>query len=240
MKMQWKKLLPALMYFLGGVGCMLRLYQYRYALDEKGLLISRHPLNICLILVAVLAMGLALYPKKEKKPFEAPEAPFWLPGIGSAALAAGLLALEIPYFRGDLMEKTCNTLKLVAAVGQLWAAWSCFRKKEPFFGCNGLTCLFFVLLIVCAYPVWSSDPQTHRYLLYALALMGLAITAYGQAAFATGLGWPKGYSPTVLLTVFVCLTAIPESDAPVLLLTGAIWAACILHRPVTAPETPEV
>lgn len=230
MNQNLKKLLPALVYFLGGVGCMVRLMLYRYALDEKGLLVAGHPLNFCLIALTVLVLGLVFFPEKEKAPFRALEGPHWLPGVGALSLALGLLTLEIPYFRGDLLEKLCGILRLVAAAAQLWAAVSYFRKKKPFFGCDGLTGLFFILFILCAYPVWSGNPQVHRYILLVFALMGLGLNAYAQAAFATGLGWPRGHFPTALLTVYLCLTAIAESGAPVFLLGGAIWTVCTLHR----------
>ena len=230
MNQNLKKLLPALVYFLGGGGCMVRLMLYRYALDEKGLLVAGHPLNLCLMGLMALVLVLVFFPEKEKAPFRALEAPYWLPGLGALALALALLTLEIPFFRGDLIEKLCGLLRLAAAAVQLWAAISHFRKKEPFFGCNGLTGLFFALFIICAYPVWSGNPQVHRYILMVFALIGLGLTAYGQAAFATGLGWPKGHFPTALLTTFLCLSAIPESGAPVFLLGGAIWAVCTLHR----------
>lgn len=241
MKSNWKyQYLPCLSLFLGAAGCLLRLAQYRFALDEKGLLITGHPLKWALVLLAVLMVGAVLLPRKEEAPAGPPEGPAWFAGLGALALAAGLLGTTIDRESGTFLVRLCRIVQLAAVAGQLWTGFCRLRKKEAPFAGDALTCLFLCLYLFYQYPYWSGDPHIHHYFFFVAGLLGLAATACAQAAFAAKLGWQRSHFPVALLTAFACLTAIPRAEAPLLLLTGSFWAVFSLYRPAAEPKAPEV
>lgn len=240
MKTQWKQqYLPCLMLFLGGLGWLIRLAMYLYAMDEKGLLIPGHPTRWALMLTAAVAVGAIFFPPAlphEAKPLAGPA---WLPAAGSFALAAGMVSAALKLAIVDALEIITRILGFAAAAGQIWAGVCHLRSRKPSFAGDALSCLFFAMLMVCSYHIWSGNPQIHQYVFFAIALILLAFTAWCRAAYATGLGWGKGHYALALGAAFACLTGIPESGAATLLAAGALWAIFGLYRP-EASETQEV
>lgn len=220
--------LPVLFLLLGGAGWLTRLAQYRFAVDEKGLLRSTHPLMWLLVALVIGAAVLLLLTKKEEKPLSGAA---WLPALGAFAMAAGLVSAATGIELLRPVEKIYPILGMLAAAGQLWAGISHLRRRAPFFACDCAAALFLGLYAVTCYNGWSGNPHFHQYFFFTGGLILLALTACCRSAFAAGLGWGKHHTAFALGAAFLCLTGIPASGETAFLLCGGIWAALGLYRP---------
>ncbi len=203
-------------------------------LDEKGLLVRNHPLE--LTFWAVLAVWLALvlgYVRKQERSsrYEDSFGPSAPGALGHVLLAAAVLAMMLG---GEAPSGRIGLLRTVlgwAAVPALVWAGICRRKgKTPFFLTYAAVCLFFLLQLVSRYQSWSGNPQMMLYVPELLALVALEVFSYQLAAFAADKGSRRSCLALGLLAPVLCAGAMVGTENALLYLAGGIWAVTNLCK----------
>ena len=212
---------------LGVIALGLHLGMSLWATDNKGLLISWHPLVMLLAAVTVIACLAAVLPLRRKAGSNAYGdnfAPSAGAAIGCFALAGGIIVTVVSGFgTWARLEQICNVLGILAVPTLVAAGLSRFSGKQPKVPVHGLICLYLMLHTVSHYQTWSSQPQWLNWLFPMAASVLLALFSYQQAAFDVNLGSRRTQQITGLLAVFFCIGAIAR-ESSMLYLGGAVWA----------------
>lgn len=219
------KLFPLLSAALGVAAAILRGMLYARALDEKGLLVSGHPLTCAVWALAAAAAVLALLSVRGVKAYDDRPSPV-LAGADillAAAIASALL------FRQGGDSAVLATARLIlggaAAVGMVISGIFRIRGKKPDFLCAVGVCLFFLVSTLVQYPQWSRQTQVMGYGFSLGMYLSLALFAYYQAALARKLPGAKRRRFVGMLAVFFC--AASDAFLP-LRLAGGLWPLLLL------------
>jgi len=241
------KLIPILTAVLGLLALISRLGLYRLGTDEKGLLISGHPLNILTWIATTAAMVLVLVfilSEKESKKYADNFAPSAAAAYGAFVMAGGIAVSVIfgwSTARMDLIRNFCGILAVPALI---LSGLNRLQGKRSFFGFHGIVCLYLAFHALSHYRGWSSHPQIHDYFFVMLSSVMLALFAYYQTAFDVSLGSRRMQLGTGLLAGFLCIAAAANGQDLILYLCGAVWTLtnlCSLtpgKRRQNSPEDP--
>ena len=221
--------LPLVTAALGVAACILRLGLYRFARDEKGLLIPGHPLAIALwVLTAAAAVFVILQiPKQQTGRFCRADdvSVSSLAMVGCLVFAAGLLATVLTNFTVNATMDLLRVASGLLAVPALAAVAFCRKaEKQPFFGFHAIVCIALTLHTISHYSGWSSRPQLQDAFFPMMGCLMLMLFAYYQTASDAGMGSRRMQVGTGLLAVFCSMAAVAESGNQLLYLTGSIWA----------------
>ncbi len=234
-----KRKLPETL-ILGILGLALRQGLYAFGLDEKNLLVPFHPLEISLWAVTVLTVVLILLTVWKGIGSEAYGDNFHpsFPASFGHILAAAGIALTV----------LLNQPAMIGPVGQLWKyggllsapllIWAAFCRvlgKKPLFLTYVVVSVFFVFHLVCHYQTWCSNPQLQDYVFAFLACLGLMLFSYYQAAFCVGAGHRRILLGVGLVTLYLCIVNIANTEYLYLYLGCGIWVATGLCDPVGVP-----
>lgn len=230
MKNLWKPTnLPAVTAGLGGAALVLRKLLYAAAVDEKGLLVANHPLEIILTLLSVAVLVYIA-------------AAVWkLDGSGEYAdnFSADKLALagHLAFAAGIVLTLMTNGPRMNGYLGQLWlmlsypapvclvlAGVARMQGKRPFFLLYLLPCLFLLLHIINHYQFWSGNPQLQDYVFTVFGSMALMLLAFYSAAFSVGIGRRRMQLGMGLAAVYLCMAELATTLYPWLYLGGILWA----------------
>lgn len=214
---------------MGLLGLGLLALLYATGVDEKGLLVSGHPLLWVLGLMTVAATALIfLYCRASQGSDRfADNFPASLPGaIGSFAAAAGGLVVVLTELGQDttIPGILCTVMGFLAVVAFLVTGICRFKGQRPLSLYHGGISLYFALRLVCRYRAWSANPQLTDNLFCILASVCLMLTAYHRAAFDAGVGKRRSFLFFSLLAVLLSVMALPGEDSGWLYLYGSIWA----------------
>ena len=218
------KWLPWSVLGLGCVGGALRFLLYRVAMDEKGLLMTFHPVELILWLLAVATVVLAiLFTGKDPQKRRDDQ----LEALGQVMAAVGIAISAAGGFKtgAGVLELVHMIFGLAAAVLLCYGAilrWQ--SKAEPIF-CAGVTCVFFALHLVCRYRGWSSQPQLQDYL---FPLAGAILTMFFCYLRCDSAKW-KLRRVVGLIGTFCCIVAICKTQDPALYLGAGLWLITNLH-----------
>ena len=238
----FKNRLPGTIAVMGAAACALRFCLYLLATDENGLLISGHPLEICLwIITAVAAALIVLQIRKQSDKCQyADNFPgSAVPAVGCLLFAMGIsLSVLANRYAFTALERLRNLTGLLSVPSLIFLA-VCRRKgSRPGFVFHGIVCLHLVLYTTSFYSFWSRHPQLQDSFFPMMGCIFLALFAYYQTSFDVDMGSRRMQLATGMAAVFCCIAAIPHSDALPLYFTGALWALtnlCTLTP--TDPET---
>ena len=236
-----KTWLPLTVAGLGFAACILRFCLYLFGTDEKGLLISGHPLAIALWLltaaVAVLVI-LQIRPLKGSRRYNANFPVSNAAAIGCFVFAAGLFATAMANRYAFLLLEFLRNILCLLAVPSLAAVAICRRLgKRPYFCFHAIVCLALTVYTITHYSGWSSRPQLMDAFFPMMGCIGLVLFAYYQTAFHVGMGSRRMQLGTGLLAAYACFAAVPFSESGLLYLTGGIWTLtnlCVLTPPAPA------
>lgn len=218
---------------LAAAGFALRYFVYRYAVDEKNLVITSHPLVIALWVLTLVVLGYFLYSALREGTHE--NAPLAFPagkaaGLGHWALAAGMLCTVL-----------LNTAPTAGLLGTLWKFFGVLGAlclvyegvarwigKQPFFGCYAFVCLFALVHVVVHYQLWCSNPQLTDYGFDLLGTVAMAFLTYHLSAVCVGLPKSRILPLSSLCLAFFYATAMANGAYPYLNLGGFLFAlACL-------------
>lgn len=222
------KSLPWAVALLGIVGCALRGSLYARFIDPRNLLPRMHPVTLVLLALTVLTAVLVVLTVRRCTGSEGYRDNFQssLPAaLGHILLGAGiLLTVLLPQnMLPGLMGKMWKVAGVASALLLCYAGFARVLGKKPFFLSYVVTSVFFALHLVYHYRTWCSDPQLQNYFFAFTAGLGLMVFAYYQAAVCVGFGNRRMLLGTGLMTVYLCLAAIPNAENLYLYLGGALW-----------------
>lgn len=235
MKRIWNvKNLPLFVLILGAVAFFLRQVLYAYYYDGA-LLPVGHPLELTLVALTVLVTVLVVLVCRKQTGPEGYKENFPI----SLRAALGHILLS----SGIVLTVLTNAPAMAGMTGQLWKVLGVFSGpmlvyagfaramgKKPNFWCYVVVCVFLALHMVIHYRTWCSDPQLQNYVFSLLGIMSLMLFAYQQAAFCVGLGNRRKLLAMGLMTVYLCMAAMAQTQYGYLYLSGAIWALTGLCR----------
>lgn len=233
--------LPSLALALGAAGFGLRKALYAFALDQKGLLVSAHPLSIALWAVVLAGAAWIFWSLRKQKGSAAYEDNFASSrsaAFGCGAMAAGLLATVLnatPSGTGTIIL-LWRLLGFLTAPVLLWASICRSKGKKPSSPAHALLCLFLLVHMVSRYQIWSGNPQLQDYVFELLAAVALTLFSYHCAAFEVDMGSRRMLVATGVLAVLLCAVALSGTRTPGLYLCGMVWAATSLCALNPLPE----
>lgn len=227
--------LPFAVLLLSILGFALRMGLYAYGVDEKGLIVKNHPLELALTAVMVLTVVLTVTAVRKLKASEVYGDNFGasFPGALGHILAAAGIALTVLLNEAPMVGtigKLWRLLGLVSAPLLVWAGLSRARGKKPFVLTHVVPCVFFAFHLVCHYQVWCSDPQLQNYGAAFLGTIALMLMSYHLAAFDAGRGHRRMLLALGLLAMHLCIVSMANTTYLYLYLGGAVWAGTALCR----------
>lgn len=228
---------------LSGIGLALRAWLYGTGLDNKGLLISGHPAQLLVWLLAAAAVAILVLQcrRTQKGGRYSDNFPPSLPAfIGSCLAAVGIFFTVLTKLldRPDLLNVITGMVGVLCFPALIVAGYNRWKGTRPSFLLHVLVCIFFALRLFCQYRVWSSNPQLQNYCFQLLACVCLMLTAYQRAAFDVNMGNRPFFLFLSLASVFFCCLSLPSGEEKLFYLTVGIWAFTNLCAP-TIPEQEE-
>ena len=174
---------------------------------------------------------------------------------GGLMLAAGVvMAWAVPGLELDAQPPTAQGLSLVAAnaIGWAarylpWAAAACmavlggFRMagKRPWPLLSGVICLFYMLMLVTNYRLWSADPRLHTYAYQMLAEVLLMLAAFHRTCCDAQIIQRRKLLGTGLGAAVCCMAALSGDFQWRFFLASGLWALGSMCRVSTLPPDPE-
>lgn len=238
MKYLKNHILP-LLAVVGGIAVFFLRLSHLATVDNKGLLASGHIAGILagvltLLIPAVLAWRSVVLPRENTCRF--PASVIAAVGYGAAALGICYTAVSLLLHQPNNLVMIAGFVGIVASVALILLATVRFQGLRGNVLYHGAVCLFFMLLLICQYQSWSSEPQLQLYGCSLLATVCLMISAYHRGCFEIKLGQLRMFTFFRTASIFFCLAAIPGSDFWLLYLTGAVWSLADLLNLTQKPQ----
>lgn len=218
---------------LAAAGFALRHFVYRYAVDEKNLVVTFHPLVVALWVLTVVVLGYALYSALREERFG--NVPLHFPAgkaafLGHGMLTAGMLCTVVlnPAPIAGLLGMLWKLFGILGGLCLLWAGAARLTGKQPFFGCYAFACLFALIHVIVHYQLWCSNPQLTDYGFDLLGTVALAFLTYHLSAFCAGLPKSRMLSLSDACLVFFYATAMANGAYPYLNLGGFLFGLTCL------------
>lgn len=237
--------LPVIVFSLSMLALSLYKRLYTTALDEKGLLIARHPLSAALwavVFAGALLIVLAVWKLDGSNLYEdnfTASAPALL-GHAFMGVTVLMMGLLYPFSLGGAIGLLWKGLGILCGGGMIWSGFRRKQGKMPFFGIHAALCLFLLLYLVSRYQGWSGNPQLQDYVFELLALAALVLFSYQCAAFEAGMGSRRMQLMTGLFVLLLWGPANFRGHVPGLYFSGALWAITGLCRLIPPTEKDEV
>ena len=208
----------------GVLGLLLRTFLYSTGIDRRGLLITGHWAGIGLWILTAAVIGGIFYlrswiPQPKKIRF----APSKLAAAGCLVAAIALVLAPKTAPSGFPLESAEPVLRYLAAAALLGIGWCRFSGHRPNFLMHSILCVYFGVLMICRYRVWSVEPQLMHYFFQLGAHLAMTFVAYHFAAMDAKMGETKTLWYWGLGGIFFCAVSI--ADAP-LLMTGMLCWLC--------------
>ena len=224
---------------IGGVAVMILRFFHLATANEFGLLASNHFCGISASILAIVLPAWLLWqslilPKKSVCRFPASIIAAGGYGLG----AVGILCTAVHCFVEQTVPVMLPTaiVAVIAAVAVLFMAYLRLQGRAVNVLYHGAVCVFFLMLLLCQYQLWSSQPQLPLYAYSILATIFLAVASFHRACFDGKMGQLRLYAFFRTGSVFFCLAAIPGSDIWILYLAAALWSAADLLNLSIAPQ----
>lgn len=210
----------------GLLGLLLRLTLLQTGMDDQGLLVTGHWADTASWLLTAATIGIVfLYTRKctGQNAYDTAFPASALRAAGSLIAACGFLLSGTPVTTAVRLAQAEPVLRILAAVALVAVAYCRFRGRKPSFLLHGTVCLYLALRMVCRYQIWSADPQLQHYAFYLGAHVALMLSCYQLAAFDADSGNHRSLWGWSLGAAYLCLAAVPGSEDPFFLLSGAVW-----------------
>jgi len=239
--------------------CSLGLHRYMMDsfLDSKGLLISGNLPGRLLILVGLLFAGALLWKLRglggdgtyaDNFPKNTASGLLMIAaGVVLAAAAPGLMQPAAPGAElvawarlfEQLTDAAMTALPWLAAVSM--AVLGLFRMKgrkpAPWF--SGVVCLFYMMLLVTNYRLWSADPQLQDYAYQLLAGVLLMLCSFHRTCCDAGIIQRKKLIFTALAAALCATAALSMEFQRLFYLASALWAMGAVCSVEPLPPDPE-
>lgn len=217
---------PILIPVFGLVALWLRWQFLTTAVDDRGLLMAWHPLEIRLWVLTAAVLAAVIWVIRSKQAM--PAMPKWAQWVGCLVLALAIAVSSSPATSIGILR----TLHLIfrwaafAAIAEL--SYSRLMRKAPLFLCYLVIAAFFAFHALANYQTWCRDPQMMHYVFALLSCICLMLFAYQQAARQIGIGSRPVRLFTGMMGTYLCFAAFPQWQW--LYLAGGIWMLTSLER----------
>ena len=174
---------------------------------------------------------------------------------GGLMIAAGLLmawavpglALGVPTPMAQGMALGINVLTDWAAKFLPWLAAASMvvlgglrmAGKKPWSILSGSITLFYMLMLVTNYRLWSADPQLHTYAYQLLAEVLLMLCAFHRTCCDAGIIQRRKLLLTALLAAACCIACRSMPFQQTYYLSAALWGLGCICQPTVLPPDPE-
>lgn len=111
--------------------------------------------------------------------------------------------------------------------------------KKPMLCFSGVVCLFYMMMLIHNYRLWSADPQLHEYCFPLLAMVLLMLCSFHRTCCDGGVIQRRKLIFTGLTAAVCAATAMSASFLPGFFLASALWALGCVCDPVVLPPDPE-
>lgn len=242
---------------LGSLG--LHQYMMDNCFDAKGLLIAGNlPGKLLLAVGAAFAVGMVLLLRTLGGDGEyADNFPRDIP-CGLLMLAGGvLLALSVPELAqeeapasaqlvtgwaavvGMVMDRAVTVLPWLSALSMLvmGAARLLGRRSSVWF--SGTVCLYYMVVLVTSYRLWSADPQLQDYAYQLLAGVLLMLCSFHRTCCDAGIFQRKKLIFTAGAAAVCCMAALSMDFRRGFYLASALWSMGCICTPAVLPPDPE-
>lgn len=236
--------LPQFAAVAGIIGWLLRSQLYIRGLDDKGLLVRNHPLELLLLALTALTLGVLIQGVRKLGGSEAYGDNFGPSGASAVThVLAGAAFVLTVLLKEPVMQNKLGllwkVLGLLSGPCFLLAGISRRKGKQPFFALHMVPCLFLVLHIINHYQVWSGNPQVQDYLFPLLGIVMVCLFAYYTAAFDADTGNRRMHLFTGLTAIYLCLVTIARTDYLLLFAGCLLWVQSDLCTLTPKPRAPE-
>lgn len=214
---------------------ILRKTLYLEIMDERGLIPFWHPLHLfLLVIVALLGLTYFLLMRHPGTPPEFPQIGL-IPGIACLLLAA---AAGYSAYLGNLgsFPQATRAAGVLAAVCLAGMAVYFFAGKPAPAWMFGVISLFFAVILIGMYRVWSGNPQTHNYIFNLLGGICAMLAAYHSAAALKGKAHNSKGMTLCVLGSFCCFAGIYGASHPWLWFCIGLWLMSCLFLPLPAKK----
>ena len=111
--------------------------------------------------------------------------------------------------------------------------------RKPLFIVSGILCLFYMLMLIRSYRLWSADPQLHAYCFQLLAMVLLLLCSFHRTCCDAGVIQRRKLLFTAMTAVVCSAAALSSGFQPGFFLASALWALGCGCDPVVLPPDPE-
>ena len=165
---------------------------------------------------------------------------FWaIPGLdlGTGAPVPGVsgLALTVQSITGRLVRY----LPWLSAASMLVLGVYRMAGKRPWPIFSGIVCLFYMLMLVTNYRLWSADPQLHDYAYQLLAGVLLMLCSFHRTCCDAGVIQRKKLIATGLCGAVCSMAALSGDFQWGFYLASGLWAAGCQCNVAVLPPDPE-
>lgn len=224
---------------LGGASMLLHRYMMETCFDAKGLLTAG---NLPGKLLWVLGVGFAAYLLVLLRTiggngsFE-DNFPKCLLSGGLALAGGAVMGMAVPElgFAEPWKMALCYAAAVCMAAGGLCR----MVGKRPAFVIHGVVCLFYILVLVSHYQLWSADPQIQDYAYQLLAGVLLMLASFHRTCCDAGIIERRKLLFTGLCAAFCCLAALSGGFRNSFYLASGLWAAGSMCNVAVLPPDPE-
>ena len=111
------------------------------------------------------------------------------------------------------------------------------KRPRPIF--SGIVCLFYMLMLVTNYRLWSADPQLHDYAYQLLAGVLLMLCSFHRTCCDAGVIQRRKLLATGLGAAACCLASLSGDFQWGFYLASGLWAAGSMCHVAVLPPDPE-
>ena len=231
-------------------------YMLENFIDDKGLLVAGNlPGKLLWVVAIAFVVGLAYMLRTigGDGSYEDNFPPCYL--SGGLMIAAGLLmawavpglALGVPTPMAQGMAMGINVLTDWAAKFLPWLAAASMvvlgglrmAGRKPWPMLSGSITLFYMLMLVTNYRLWSADPQLHTYAYQLLAEVLLMLCSFHRTCCDAGIIQRRKLLATGLGAAFCCMAALAGDFQVGFFLASGLWAAGSMCHVAVLPPDPE-
>ena len=145
----------------------------------------------------------------------------------------------LPLLVQNITDRAVQYLPWAAAasMGVLGICRMLGRKPWPIL--SGPVCLFYMLMLVTNYRLWSADPQIHDYAYLLLAEVLLMLCSFHRTCCDAGVIQRKRLIATGLCAAVCCMASLSGGFQRGFFLASGLWAAGCLCNVAQLPPDPE-
>ena len=136
-------------------------------------------------------------------------------------------------------EACMAVLPWAAGAGMMVLGVYRMAGKKPPCIFSGIICLFYMLMLVNNYRLWSADPKLHEYAYPLLAGVLLMLCSFHRTCCDAGIIQRKKLLLTGLTAAVCSMASLSVAFMPGFFLASGLWAAGSMCNPAVLPPDPE-